>query len=112
MENFPDAVNYGAPNEKILSYNINLGQDIVIFFDYGEYGFESKGDYLADVKASGGKYAEGVYIMDSYDVDIYSFELAKNNIRTPNLLEKYNPVPNRIEQEIVQEELAKQKAAN
>ena len=45
LENFPDAVNYGAPNEKILSYNINLGQDIVIFFDYGEYGFESKGSY-------------------------------------------------------------------
>jgi hypothetical protein len=114
LENFSDYVSISPSDEFIERCNYNVEPILAVsFIDYEKYGFESIDGYREARNAGEIKFDESaLFVMRSFDIDIYNYALVKADAKTPNLLEKYNPVPNRIEQEIVQEELAKQKAAN
>ena len=109
LENFPDAAMFAISTRDAACLNWTTpDQNIILFFDYAEHGYKNVGEYAKACKADKSlQTTDGIYLMYSDDVDIFSRSAARADPKTQNLLEKYNPVSKRI-----QAALAREKESN
>ena len=79
--NFPDSVyRFSDPRD---NRNADMGNNIIIFFDYENYGFESAYDCISAYS----EWSSPTYQLSSYEIDMFNEEGNTLSNPTPNLLD-------------------------
>lgn len=98
---FPENTCYYAPYEmkdSIVQCAYSMNCDIVVSFDYADYGYGDALTYHRDARAKKVEFGRNTYTFSAREIDVYSIveynEISLNDVPNDsqtNLLERYNP---------------------